>query len=303
MMPPQKLTLSDEKAEVDILPRLGAAVGRYVFLAAGNPHPIFIPTSFGHGAEAFDVAAILLAPWSNRIGGGGFLYEGRFVPLDPNLDGEPFPIHGNAFQCAWQIISQSTNSAELQLQSDGPSEFRYRSQVSYALSDGCLNVSLSVTNHAMRPLPFGLGFHPWLPRTPDTVMRFHAEEIWLEDDHHLPIGRRLLNDAPEWDFSKLRPMPACWINNAFDGWDGSAELHWPERRLSVEIEASEELSVCILYSPGEAASFFCFEPVSHPVNAHNLPAGDNLLQRLMPGATMHASCRFAPRRILDGDRQ
>jgi aldose 1-epimerase len=148
-----------------------------------------------------------------------------------------------------------------------------------------------------------LGFHPWLPRTPGTVLRFHAEDVWLEDDRHLPIGRKAVVDVPEWDFSELRPLPADWINNAFGGWKGFAELHWPERCLSVGIEASEELSVCILYSPGEAASFLCFEPVSHPVNAHNLPAEDNLLRRLVPGATMHASCRFAPRRILDGDRQ
>ena len=303
MAPPRKITLSDGKAEVDILPQQGAAVGRYLFLAGEHPHPIFAPTSFGHGAQAFDVGSILLVPWSNRIGGGGFHYEGRFVPLDSNLDGEPFPIHGNAFQCAWEIISQAAISVALQLESDGPGEFRYRSQVSYALSDGCLSISLAVTNHATRPLPFGLGFHPWLPRTPDTVLQFHAEDVWLEDDRHLPVGRRPLADQPEWNFSRLRPLPAGWINNAFGGWDGSAELYWPERRLSVGIEASEELSVCMLYSPGEAASFLCFEPVSHAVDAHNLPAEDNLLRRLVPGATMRASCRFAPRQIRDGDLQ
>ncbi|TAN09295.1 MAG: hypothetical protein EPN45_07815 [Rhizobiaceae bacterium] len=134
-------------------------------------------------------------------------------------------------------------------------------------------------------------------------MRFHAVDIWLEDDRHLPVGRRPLADMPEWDFGELRLLPAGWINNAFGGWDRSAELHWPERRLSVGIEASEELPVCILYSPGEAAPFLCFEPVSHPVNAHNFPAGDDLLRRLVPGATMHASCRFAPRQIFDGGRQ
>ena len=35
--------------------------------------------------------------------------------------------------------------------------------------------------------------------------------------------------------------------------------------------ASAVLSTYLVYSPSRSADFFCFEPVSHPVDAFNLP--------------------------------
>ena len=49
--------------------------------------------------------------------------------------------------------------------------------------------------------------------------------------------------------------------------------------MSVAIKS--DLLTAILFSPSSAAAFFCFEPVSHPVNAHNLPG--------MPGLTLLAA--------------
>jgi aldose 1-epimerase len=53
------------------------------------------------------------------------------------------------------------------------------------------------------------------------------------------------------------------------------------------------------YSPSNKADFFCFEPVTHPVDAHNLPGGPtaNGLRVLAPREAMTAACRFCPRRL------
>ena len=52
----------------------------------------------------------------------------------------------------------------------------------------------------------------------------------------------------------------------------------------------------ILYSPSDKADFFCFEPVTHPVDGHNLPGGPeaNGLTILAPRETLSAACRFLP---------
>jgi len=73
---------------------------------------------------SFDLASILLVPWSNRISGGGFTFAGKSHPLQPNLPQEPYPIHGNGFSSAWSVEDATATSAELSLMSEGPGPFR-----------------------------------------------------------------------------------------------------------------------------------------------------------------------------------
>ena len=92
-------------------------------------------------------------------------------------------------------------------------------------------------------------------------------------------------------------MPPGWINNAFLEWDGRARIDWTDRDLSLDVTADAPLRTFIVYSPGASADYFCFEPVSHPVDAHNLgePIEKTGLVELAPGETIDTHCRFAPR--------
>lgn len=292
---PAVISLSDGVAEVDILPEEGAAIARYELIRDAGRIQLFRPTPFGRAGQAVDAASILLLPWSNRISGGGFRYGGRFIRLEPNLDGEPYPIHGNAFQLPWSVVGQDRSKASLFLHSDGPGDFRYAAEVLYELSQGDLCVELSVVNRGEGALPFGLGVHPWLPRTPATTLQFNAKEVWLEDGRHLPAGRLDLAAADGWDFATARPLPKDWINNAFGGWDGNAQIIWPEHDVGLRIVAAPMLRHCVVFSPGASSPFFCFEPVSHSIDAHNRPGRESSqLTRLEPGETARAWCRFEP---------
>lgn len=300
-MPPasaQGITLGDGTVEVDILPHKGAAITRCEFVDEEGRAPLFMPTSFGSGPDAMIAASILLVPWSNRISRGGFRFDGRFVSLPPNLPGEAFPIHGNAFQLPWDLAECSERAATLRLESAGPGEFRYSAQVEYEIIEGMLGIRLGVKNTGPKDMPFGLGLHPWLPRTPETRLEFAAKAVWLEDDDHLPSHRIDIADVSEWDFSLARRLPDGWINNAFEGWNGRSTIIWPERHLALRIEASTNLGTCLVYSPGRKANFFCFEPVSHPVDAHNLPVPEEHgLVTLPPAESLEAWCLFVPERI------
>jgi len=294
----RRLTLSDGIAEAVVLPWLGAGLERYDLISSGRREPLFRAAP-AETTDAFSLANILLVPWSNRISGGGFRFRGDFHRLEPNAPGEPFPIHGNGFQSEWQVKEHGPADAVLSLSSDGPGPFRYEAEIAYSLAAGALTMSLTVVNKAPIALPYGLGFHPWLPRTPDVLLHAPAEGVWLEDQDHLPTARVEIAERPQWDFSSPRPLPAQWINNAFDGWSGRAELLWPERRLSLTVEAGPALGVYILYSPDRSADFFCFEPVNHSVDAHNLaPAtGAGGLAILGVGERAQASCRFVPKAV------
>jgi aldose 1-epimerase len=296
MAAPRLVTLTDGVAEATVAPDLGAGLASYDLVGATRRAAMFRPCRDLSRAGPFDLANNLLVPWSNRISGGGFHFGGRFHPLAPNLPGELYPIHGNGFSSAWAVENASAELVELSVTSKGPGPFRYEARATYALDAGTLNMGLWVRNVGAEALPFGLGFHPWVVRTPHTLLLARAQRVMLEDSDHLPVGQASLSSCSEWDFATPRALPAAWINNAFLGWDGRARVLWSERRLALEIVADPPLSTYIIYSPGCDSDFFCFEPVSHLIDAHNLPGGASAggLKILGPQETMSVTCQFRP---------
>ena len=102
-----------------VVPSLGGGLARFDF--AG--HPVFRPWPEGGSRDPFALACNLLMPWSNRISGGGFHVDGVFHALEPNLPGEPYPIHGNGFQSEWVVGATAPDSVTLTLESDGPGPY------------------------------------------------------------------------------------------------------------------------------------------------------------------------------------
>jgi aldose 1-epimerase len=286
--------IATSSARVVIRPDLGAGVQSYDLIPGGRTEPLFRSAPPG-AAHPFDLASILLVPWSGRISGGGFTFDGVFHALEPNVAAEPCPLHGNGFSSGWTVAAVTGAKAELALQSDGPGPFRYDARMVYRLDDGALIMELSVTNRASIALPYGGGFHPWFPRGKDTRLKASASTAWLEDEKHLPASSVPVTPSSEWDFSTARPLASGWTHVWFSGWDGRARLEWPDRRLALDIEASRNLSSCVLYSPSDDAGFLCFEPVSHPVDAHNLGRPEDFgLAVLQPDETFVCSSRFVP---------
>ncbi len=276
--------LNDGRASLVLAPEKGAAIARYDALAAGRaPIPLLKPGD-GDGASGCQ----LLVPWSNRISGGGFEFDGRFHAVAPNVPGEAFPIHGDGFQKPWRLVRRTDTVAELALDDGAIGPYRYAASVTYALRDGTLEAHLAVENRAGMRLPYGLGFHPWFPRGDTTLLKARAKRAWLEDERHLPVGAVPVGGRPAWDFSSPIPLPLEWVNNAFDGWDGRASITQLEDGIRIALSASPELDVYILYSPSPDAGFFCFEPVSHVVDAHH---GEGLTV-LDDGQTMSATMRL-----------
>ena len=107
------LAIADGVAEAAIVPVLGAGLASYDLVDGAGRAALFRPCRDPSRAQAFDLASNLLVPWSNRISGGGFWFAGQFHPLEPNLPGEPYPIHGDGFSSPWSAERSSRSSAEL----------------------------------------------------------------------------------------------------------------------------------------------------------------------------------------------
>lgn len=300
----ETVAISAGSLRAEIVPSLGGGLARFDLFDREST-PVFRPWPQGGTDDPNRLACYVLVPWSNRISGGGFRFRERFYRLEPNFGAEPFPIHGNGWTSAWQVTEAAASHVSLKLVSDGPAPFRYDASLAYSLDVSTLTVSLSVTSRADTPLPYGLGLHPWLPRTEATTLQALAGIVWLEDSRHLPTSSAPVQSREDWDFSLPQMLPPGWVNNAFTGWNGRATIKWHDRGLALDVEASEGLDTYLLYSPNRHADFFCFEPMSHLVDAHNLPGGPaaNGLVVLAPGEELSVRCRFSPHESFEDDRQ
>ncbi len=285
------LRLVGDRAVVELAPEMGGAVAQYDAETPSGRRPILLASADSGRSGPFALASNVLAPWSNRISGGGFSFEGRFYALESN--GERYPNHGNAYASVWDVAEATESLAVLNLRSRGPGPFRYDAQLTYALEGSALRMSLALTNRADIALPYGGGFHPWFPRTPDARLGFVAAGVWTETSDHLPD--RYLAGDPDWDFEDAPPLPDRWLNNAITGWSGQARIEWPSRSLAATVTADQPLRTLILYSPSKSADFISIEPVSHSVDAHNRNGpGVAPPQRLAPGERLTLTATIAP---------
>jgi aldose 1-epimerase len=233
-------------------------------------------------------ASYPLAPWSNRISGGGFSVaqlgdkpHPSFYPILPNAAGMPYPIHGDAWQQAWQVTQQETNSLAMTLESNqfNGNPHHYRAVQAFKLVDGGMNQSLTVTHLGDAPLPYGLGQHPWLPRNESTTLQTHVAGVWLSYPDCLPKEHTTVL-PPSWDVNTRIPALASHVDNCFTGWDGIVRISWPDQQLQVELAQtrpdaevstySAESNCLLMYRPA-AGDYFCLEPVTHPIDAFHLP--------------------------------
>jgi aldose 1-epimerase len=264
------IKLADCYLRAELLPAYGGAIaslmlktpeGEWVPVLNTDPHP--------SRTGVFALGCNVLAPFSNRISGGGFWQDGAFHALAPNIDGEPYPNHGNAFSSEWVVVQTTETEAVFSLVSDGPGPFRYEAQLTYRLAEGELVAELVLTNRGDVALPFGGGFHPWFKRTDETRVQFRADGVWSETSDHLPDQYLLLDLLPERDHRAGQHLSDAFTNVAYAGWDGIAELTWPELGMGLTMTANSPLSVLMLYTPDNQSGFFSLEPVSHTVDAHN----------------------------------
>ncbi|HEV7317449.1 MAG TPA: aldose 1-epimerase [Ensifer sp.] len=253
----------------------------------GTPFLAQTPTP-GLASQVFGSEACFpLVPFGNRIENNGFQFDGRDYRLVANT-ADPLVLHGDGWLGRWSVQHRDRQAVTLRLRQEASTAtpFAYEAVETIAVDGTRLIISLSVTNEAAEPLPYGLGFHPYFPRSPDMRLFARAGRYWTEREGHLPGSG---GPTPEtMDFASGSPLPVEWLNNAFDGWDGRARIEWPETGLAVSLEADGNLRYFVLYSPSATSGFFCFEPMSHRPNAHrDLQEGG--LVRLQPHETMTAT--------------
>lgn len=264
------IELQDNQTHLTLAPATGGSIVNWTVLATGQP---LLRPSDAHAINTGlpgKLGCYPLAPWSNRIADGGFDNPDGWLALAPNSLTDPLPIHGSAWQQAWQVVSQAADEVVLEVVCDVP--FAYRAEQRFRLENGELSITLRVTHLAEKPAWHGLGLHPYLPRTASTRLQAKASQVWMSDAAKLPT--ELAPVPAAWDFQQLKTLPEGLVDNGFCHWDGHCRIEQPELGYTLECQAMGS-DYFLLYCPPELG-FFCIEPVSHPVNAHHLPGRPGL---------------------------
>ena len=258
-----------------LLPALGGGVAAWQLARRGAWHDLWRPWD-GASADRYTFANFAMLPWTNRISRGGFEQAGHFHAVAPNRAGEPYPIH------AWQVERPGADTLRLQLESnrhDG-NPYRYRATQTFTLVDSGLDQSIVITHLGDEPLPYGLGLHPYFPRTPGTRITTAVAGVWLCGSDPLPTGHTAQIPA-DWDFNRGAPAHGSVGDNCVTGWAGEAHIDWPEHGLRVTMRELATLQrgrsdgYCLMYRPPQGNAF-CFEPVTHPIDAFHLPGRPGL---------------------------
>lgn len=234
-----------------------------------------------------------LVPFSNRIENARFQFAGRAWRIEATQEGKPHAIHGHGLRATWTVSERDDHGATITMAHDGSDwPGPYLVSQRFDLSAAELTVRMEVTNAGAGAMPVGLGWHPFLPLCGGPVIATGFKTIWPPVRDSIPAGPEPLPAA--FDFAGGAALPSG-LDTGFGGWSREAFLSWPGREAGLGVTASEGLDHVILYSPA-GRDFFCFEPVSHPINAQNsaFPGGENGMAVIAAGETYAASMTLGP---------
>lgn len=279
------ITLRNRDVDLLLAPAAGGGIAGFRWQGADVMRPA--------GQEALAnldplwLASFPLVPWSNRIAHGRFTWNGDEIRLPRNLGDHPHSIHGHGWRRPWTVDATDAAGATLSYDHEpGDWPWRYRAEQRFALTPDGFDVRLSVENRSDRPMPAGLGHHPYYPKTPGMRLAAKLDGWWETDPLIMPV-RYVEERRSDWSDKLHAPTTT---DNVFAGWDGQARIEWPERGIALTMTASEAARWMVIYSPPDQP-ICCIEGVTHPTDPFNDPAHPGLAV-VEPGERFTLDTRF-----------
>ena len=276
----ETVTLVDDAAGTSarILP--GQGFNCYGFTAHVEGRPIEVlwaAQRFEQGGQRASGSGIpLLFPFPGRIRGTQLQWESRTYELTAG-DGRGNAIHGFVHERPWRVTASSPREAtgEFQASVDDPSvldrwpaDFRIRA--TYSLDANTLAARIEMENPDSRPLPCGLGAHPYFC-TPlggasgdDCIVTLPAAKRWEMVDM-IATGKLLDVDA-DTNLAGGKRFGETTLDNGFsqlafrDGWCAGS-IFDPGSGLTMTIRFDDALRECVVYNPPHREAI-CIEPYS-----------------------------------------
>ncbi len=289
------VNLRNASAELVVAPDCGARI--VAFRVGGRD--ILRPTTQAalDSAFVYGFAAFPLMPYSGPIFGGGFRFNDQWHALGRNVPTEPTATHGEGWIRPWTIVSESETKVHLTLDYApiaGAFPFAWRGEIEYGLDQGSLVIDLKLTNRDHRPMPAGIGLHPYFPKAPGTVLTFDCTGVWPPDAPEAvnegagPVEAGL-------DFRQGQDVNPITLDRCFEGWDGGATLSTADG-MTIRIEAGATFGKLQVYDAWEYP-YICVEPVTNANDGFNRAAAGvpgNAMVILEPGRSLAGRIAVRP---------
>lgn len=278
-----ELHLKNERIELTFLPEFGCHWTRLRLSVKGEWLDFLVPvpdqetllersTSFG---------SYILAPWSNRIAQGKFVFEGKSYSLRPNFrDGTA--IHGDVRTRPWKVKQSDAGKFEANLDSRDFADFNFPFALTFEhkleLSGDRLRVELAMKNVDRERAPVGFGYHPFLrrrvsPKDKDMILVVPAERVYPAEAC-IPTGPATPVSG-KTDLRGLGLLGGPNLDHCFTGMTESYfRMIYPGARVEVRFRMDPVFTHAVVYAPddasGKAKDFAAVEPVTNANDGFNL---------------------------------
>jgi aldose 1-epimerase len=154
----------------------------------------------------------VLFPWPNRIGDTHWSFSDRTAQPTVNDVAHATAIHGLVRWRPFRVESVNQNRCVLTLLLHPTPDYPFLSEISVAYHLGSLGltVTTTVTNRDDVPIPFGVGFHPYLAVTTPTIegaeLEVPARAYIAVNERQLPTGEILPVVGNALDFTKRKSI-------------------------------------------------------------------------------------------------
>jgi aldose 1-epimerase len=296
-------------SRAEIWPALGGNCYRWQVERGGQQLELLYaaPDLFADGRPTRSGIPVLF-PFPNRIRDGAFTWEGKQYQLPQNDPAKKNAIHGFACRKPWRVLGQGSdvNTAWLQLEFHGavdapesaahwPADYRIR--LTFRLAPRTLRLEAIIDNPDTKPLPFGLGYHPYfsVPLAPggkpeNCLIDCRLSDQYWELEGNLPTGKKLPVDAAR---NLTRPRPYAELNlddvlSVQPSKESTIEFGRMKQQpdgAELVVRGAQDFREVVVFTPPHRAAF-CIEPYTCTTDAVNLQARgvDAGWRVLAPGA-------------------
>lgn len=290
-------------ATARIAPALGFNCFSFQPVVDGRPiEVLWADPQFVQGSTKPSKSGIpILFPFPGRLRGQRFEHEKRTFEFD-FLDDFGNAIHGLVLNRPWEISERGPQRTAGWFQASQfdpplldvwPADFRLN--VIYEIHGNCLSMEILIENPDERPLPWGLGAHPYF-RLPlggadaDACRVTVPNRAYWELNGMMPTGSRLMADGRR-DLSAGQQFGEARLDDVLSGLrfeDGicTCSIHDPGSGRTLRIRFDDVFSQCVVFTPPHREAI-CIEPYTC------VPALD-----AQPGSRNGESLRLLP----SGDR-
>jgi aldose 1-epimerase len=253
----------------------------------------------------------VLYPTPNRVRSGVFRWQGRNYHQSRN--GSPVLEHGLAHSEAWDAGEPMVERDGAELETwlefrEGTSIFEsfpflHRLTLRFHLSARGITIALRIRNDGPREIPFGFGLHPYFAKLSGdegTFVSLPAGRVMDATSDLLPTGRLIGVAGTIYDLRKPVAVGSLDMDHVFTGIrpGRGARIEHRGAGLAIDLEASEDFSHLVLYTP-RGEKYFCVENQTCSTDAHNLFdrgfTRESGLKTVGPGAERAGAVMYAVR--------